>query len=695
MAIPAGFRFGTPRQPGADLARLPIGLDVKAVRLAEGIRAALASALVIMADTFFHQPTLIYMALAAFFTCLCDTGGPIPQRFPRPVCFTIVGACLWSGFGLLRAAPLPIVVGLATLGIFCTSFARIWGDGATAVGNILSVVLILSLDEPLQRQQALEIFSLFIAGGLWATVLMLVIWRLHPYQQTRNALSEVWDRLADLSEDLLGLMRSGASSQHEWEAHARAYRRAVRETLEHARRTIMETVGMRGQLSLRASQALLRLEIADQLFGVLIGLSHLLETDASPTRREAALRLLRLLRPMLTVLSRAMRADTPVDLAKIERALQKMLAATTNDPALGQFTTRMADKLRNVAKLSTAEGYRPGGPLTGAAATPLLPRMWDPIRANLTWDSEMFRHALRTALIACLTLAGTLYWEAPFVHWMTITVVVTLQPFYAATWQRALERVGGTVLGGLFGSLLALITHTPVLLAGLMIPLYVIAFSVRQVSFGTFIACITPIIIVLMELIHPGYASWEVAGLRALFTILGGAVAIIGWMLLWPSWEPDRLRTVVRGGIAAHAAFAKAALAELIGEGDSEAVEAARRQAGVATNNVEASLTRALQEPERGAQQQLDVAMVVDATLRRIAGQLSIIRHDPETRVALAQGGIAEVRDWIVNALEALSRGEMISRAGRPEKLPEAIARLTRQIDLMANALGRVASVPV
>ena len=44
--------------------------------------------------------------------------------------------------------------------------------------------------------------------------------------------------------------------------------------------------------------------------------------------------------------------------------------------------------------------------------------------------------------------------------------------------------------------------------------------------------------------------------MRALFTVLGGAMAVAGGFLLWPSWEPQRLGQEARAAIAAHGAMA-------------------------------------------------------------------------------------------------------------------------------------------
>ncbi|MDB5371005.1 MAG: cyclic nucleotide-binding protein [Roseomonas sp.] len=690
-------RRGTPRNPGADLSRLPMGLDFGAVRIAEGIRAALACAVVILANEWLGWPPLFYMAMAAFFTCLCDAGGPIRFRVPALLSFTALGALTWMGFGLLRDAGLPVVVPVACFGLFCFAFARVWGTGATAVGNILSIVLILSLNQPLTGREALEIGGMVVAGGLWATLLTMVVWRLHPYRPARTAVAECWRRLAGLAEDLRGLLLAGAApgrggaGGEAWDAHGRAHRRAVREEIEHARGIVLDLVGMRGRLSLRGSQALLRLEACDQIFGLLIALAGRLEgTDDAP-RLRAAETMLRLLRPMLIVLSRTMVDDTPARLPVLERAIARILAATTTDPVLRPIAEAMAERLRIAARLSSPGGYLPGGSVGNAQAQPWRDRVLGPLRANLSWQSATLRHALRVGFISAPALLVTLQSGEQFAHWLTITVVVTLQPFYAATWQRALERIGGTVLGGLIGAVLAFYMNTPLLLGLMLFPLCIVAFAARQVSFAAWIAGITPIVVILMELVHPGNSSWEIAGMRALFTVMGGLIAIAGWLLLWPSWEPERLGAEQREAIAAHARYGHAVLAEMLGDGLPADTDAARRAAGMTTNNLEASISRALQEPRSTHRPAIAAATLVDSTLRRIAGRLSALWHDPAARAALTSVEAEPWQRWIDAALGGMASGggDIPPRPPLPANaaLVEPLSRIARQIELLDGAL--------
>ncbi len=685
----------TARSPGADLRRLPIGLDFRALSVIEGVRATLAIMVIVAVNDWLDWPPLAIAALAAFLACLCDPGGPIGLRLPSLLAFVALGALTWAAFGLLQPAGIAVVLPLAGLGILLNSAARIWGQAAAQVGSILTIVLILALDGPLTGETAALTAFLFTVGGLWAVLLMMVLWRFHPYQPARRALAEAWRMIAALVTDLRDLLdrpdlsTSGLSAE-EWEAHARAHRRAVRDGIEQARALVIDTVRQRGTASPRAAQSLIRLEAADQLFGAIIALSDLLEQDAA--RRATGRALLHLLRPMLVVVSGSMENDSLARPERLERGIARMLAATVADPALHGLAETIADRIRIAVKLATPEGFLAGATETGEQALGLGQRIWVPLRANLTWRSDVLRHALRAALVGVVSLAITLTWPGPFQHWLPITAVLTMQPFFAATWQRALERVAGTLLGAAIGGFLAFFAHSPLMLAVLMAPLSTLAFAVRQVSFGFFIACLTPWVIVFVETVAPGHSQWQIAGERAFFTLSGGLMAVAASLLLWPSWEPDRVRRELFATIAAHAGYARVIFSAMLGEqgvGEKGAPDRARRAAGMASNNLEASLSRALHEPLRDRAARLEAALVADATLRRVAGRLSAMQHDPAEPGRMDRAAWMRWRDWTSGALQALAEHAPIPPAPPTVAGSEAVGRIARQIELLDGALRR------
>ncbi len=189
-------------------------------------------------------------------------------------------------------------------------------------------------------------------------------------------------------------------------------------------------------------------------------------------------------------------------------------------------------------------------------------------------------HALRTAVVAAPALAFTLNLSGHYQHWLTITLILTLQPFYALTWQRAIERIGGTALGGVVAAVIALVCTTPLTIAAACFPLAVLTFAMRAVSYAAFILCLTPLVVLLTEFSRPGSGELVIAAMRALYILSGGVLAVMCGIILWPSWEPDRLRDELQAALEAHAAFAEAELDCLLGQAPPTTVEQARRRRG-------------------------------------------------------------------------------------------------------------------
>lgn len=677
---------GSLGNPGADLTRLPIGFDPRGLSLVEGVRAAFAFGIIILLNEWVAWPPLLTMAFAANLACFADAGGPMRSRLVVLSLFSVIGSLLWGVFGFIQPAGPLWVVPIASVVIFCCTYARVWGVQAQAAGNVLVLVLCIALDRPLTGTQALAVSAMFLAGGLWATLLALVLWRLHPYRPTHRAVAEVWRRLARLCGDLEALAKADDPHLRAFDAHARAHRRGVREAIEQARTLIVDLARSRERISDRTAQALIRLEAAEQLFAALIAMSDLIEAEPARARRRRPRRLLRRLRPLLIVISRAIRDDTVLDLTRLERAIGRAERGYAADPVLNGLAGRLFERVRIGAKLSTPDGYRPGGALTGQASLPLATRLAGPLRTHFTFASANLRHAIRASVVTAPALGATLIWSGPFAHWLTMTVVLTMQPFYAATWQRALERIGGTVLGGLFGAVLAGIATTPLALAALIFPLSILGFAARQVSYGFFIACLTPLIVLLVEVLEPGHGSWEVAGMRALFTLLGGLIAVVSCLVLWPIWEPDQVRIELRKAVKAHADFARAVLSGRAEAERSGAAGQAARASGLALNDLEAALARALQQPRAGRHPQVESAMVADATLRRIGARLSALRYatDPP-----ASGTEEAWAAWIIASLVQLAAGE---GAPRPPDLPrsDGLRRLAAQVELLAETLHPV-----
>ncbi len=624
---------------------------------------------------FLHLPHFGLAALGALLTCFADPGGPVRRRAPAVISFAIWSGLAYAAFGLIRAEGPLVTAPLAGLAIFCACYARIYGQGGLQVGNLLSVVIVLALDYPAHSlAQAVGQGLNIAAGAIWAALLTLVIWQIHPYQPARQALAEVAKALSSMAKDLASL--TGAGDSAAYAAHAALHRRRVRDAIEAARGVAMDTIRRRGAVSRRAAQLTIRLQTLEQIFGGLIALSDILEHDATP-RAEAA-NAIRLIAGWLAALGPEFEAGKSLETAKKRASLERLRAAVAKLPETAprrHVLEAIAETLAVLVTVST-----PAGQAVAGAAQPWRARILAPMRQNFSASSAAMRHALRAGIIAAPVLGLTMCIHQQFAHWATITMVLCLQPYFSATRARSVERIAGTALGGLLAAAIGLFSQTQMELALTMLPLTVFAFAIRGVSYGGFVAALTPMVVLLVEQIAPGASELQVALARIGYTFLGGTLAILGNLLLWPGFESTRLETSISAAIAAHAAYAKAVFSALLdGTGPPDA---ARRAAGLASNNLEASLARALAEPHKNADAVIERGAIVDAALRRMAGRLTVLALDqpvipPASRPAW--------RDW-QNWLAAGFSGKPPARPALPEGPgADALTRLARQLDLISG----------
>ena len=658
---------------------LPIALNPRAVSLAEGARAGIAVAAMLIVAQLFNLSHFDLAALGALLTCFADPGGTLNRRAPAVIAFALGSLIAYAAFGLLRGEGIWISTLIAGLTIFATSYLRVYGQGGQQVGNLLSVVIVLALGTPFTSLHQAAMAGLnFAAGAAWAVVLTLVIWRLHPYAPSRRAVADVCLRLAQLTREL-ALLAHEAESTAAFEAHAARHRRDVREAIETARTVAFETFRGRGLVTPRGAQLSVRLQTLEAIFEALIALSDALEND--PACRGGAVRPVRLMAGWLAAIGPEIEADRPLDTAKKQASLVRLRAGLEQLPADSEarhVTEAMAEHLAVLVAVTRQTAQ----PLPGSvmAPPPLMQRVLGPLRQNFSFSSLAMRHALRTATVATPVLAWTMVDGGPYAHWAIYTLIFCLQPYFSATWLRSGERVAGTALGALVAAGIGLISKTQLELAVTMLPLTMFAFAIRSVSYTAYIAVLTPMIVLLIEQIAPGNNELSIAEARIGYTLLGGGLAILGNLVLWPGFAGATLDAHISDAVRAHIAYVHAVFEALLE--DKPAPSAPRRAAGLASNNLEAALSRALLEPRRRQDCSIARGAVVDAALRRMAGRLSVLSLDRPAIVDAERPLWAAWQCWLEDCLSnnRRSRPEFPSGPGA-----ETLGKLARQAELIVS----------
>ena len=261
---------------------------------------------------------------------------------------------------------------------------------------------------------------------------------------------------------------------------------------------------------------------------------------------------------------------------------------------------------------------------------------------------------------------------------MTVTVIIVLQPHAVATVRRVLQRVGGTVLGGIVATLIARTVHQPLVLAPLLFLMATAGVAVRRVNYAVFAALITPVFVILAEMNAGGLHLTRV---RILDTLLGGALGLLGALTLWPTRELERMPSLIAAVLRADRSYLEAVLR---GTGPAQLV-AARRRVGLATANAEAALQRLMGEAPPA--ERLEPLMALVAYARRLSASITALGASATPPAQAAR---------LDEALGSLAEAAQASAPPKPlppledDSLPEPAQRLARQLRVVHSALARV-----
>jgi uncharacterized membrane protein YccC len=162
------------------------------------------------------------------------------------------------------------------------------------------------------------------------------------------------------------------------------------------------------------------------------------------------------------------------------------------------------------------------------------------VRAQLTWESPVLRHALRLSVAAAAGVVIARFADLDHGYWIPLTVVMVLRPETAHTYTRCVGRVGGNALGILVASIVIVVLHPSGLLAAsLAVVFLAVAYAVSELSYLAVSAALAAAIVFLVDV--GGSAGAGTVSDRLLATLIGGALAVLAHVAL-PDDAVVRLR---------------------------------------------------------------------------------------------------------------------------------------------------------
>ena len=599
-----------------------------AIRITAGITLP-----AILLGYFNNLSTGIVLSIGAMCVANTDNPGPIHHRRNGMIaCIVIIfGVTLLTGL----ASGSAVMTGLLVV-IFCFLFSliSIYGNRASSIGVNALLVMVLNIDRHQQGWNILINAAYVLAGGVWYTVLSLLLYSFRPYKLVQQALGDCVQATADF-------LRIKASFYSRDVDYDKSYRQLLdsqitiqekqdllRELIFKSRKIVQESTHT-GRILM-----MIFLDIVDLFERIMTSQQdyRLLHQffDDSGLMEECRLLILDLATELdgigLAIMSGKPSVDRPAlstRISQLRKSLQRYTghpnSAAHPDSAAGHPTGPPAagfvdlgsildsiqdinDRLHVLHGFTTYDRRLSRNFKTELNVEEFVAHQdmdWGLIIDNLTLGSNIFRHSLRVSIA---TLAGYIIsLFLPFGHgyWILLTIIVILKPSYSLSKKRNVQRLMGTLGGALVGLLLIYFVRDRNVLFVLMILFMCGTYVFIRTDYLVSVTVMTPYVLLLFYLLYPtGFRS--VISDRVIDTLIGSGLAFLASISIIPNWEHERITDFMTAALRTNIDYFRDVAVAFLGKPATvQQYKLSRKHAFVALANLSDAFGRMLSEPQR------------------------------------------------------------------------------------------------
>jgi hypothetical protein len=571
----------------------------------------------------------------------------------------------------------------AAFAAFASGMLVAVGPAAAFVGLQSVVAVLIAGGFPADPGGAALRAVIVLGGGLVQTLLVVILWPLRRFSAERSAIAAAYRSLA-----------SYAAGMHAAEVAPEPH------TFAATASPLADPQPFARASDVLVFQALL--DEAERIRASLAALAtrqrQLLDAHPSCARTLGELSA-RVLSEIAAALEngREPRESTPI-WPKLESCAEQLGHAVVVDALLGQLRAAW-----RTAGVMTEDTDRPPAPaeLTPLRRRPPLRDALTTIRANLTLRSTAFRHALRLGVTVGIATAIYRLLHLPRGYWIPMTALLVLRPEFHDTFARGIARIAGTIVGAAVATLIVDVFFPgPVALTLLVLVSVWGCYALFRMNYAMFTICLTGYIVFILML--SGVAEMTAATTRAVYTIEGGALALLVYAL-WPTWAASSARAALGAMLDAHSAYVGALLR---GYSDPRQIDLGqlaqiRADARLARSNAEATVERMLAEPASRASMATRAAVGLLAALRRHALAALALHAGLERGVHEPVRGMGRLGAEMTASLASLAQAVRTGVA--PPPLPAlrqtqlalgaTDALVGEETDLMVDSINTVAEL--
>jgi uncharacterized membrane protein YccC len=623
----------------------------------------------------------IVLSIGAMCVANTDTPGPIHHRRNGMIaCVLIIFlVTLLTGW----ASGSAVMTGLLVF-IFCFVFSlmSIYGNRASSIGVNALLVMVLNIDRHQQGWHILVNAAYVLAGGVWYTILSLLLYSFRPYKLVQQALGDCVQATADF-------LRIKASFYSRNADYDKSYRQLLDSQITiHEKQDLLRELIFKSRKIVQESThtgrilMMIFLDIVDLFERIMTSqqdyrLLHRLFDD-SGLMEECRVLILDLATELDGIGLAIMSGKPSVDRSTLSTRIRQLRKRTREGAAdarsdssvrglaekegfiyLGNILDSIQDindRLHVLHGFTTydrklSRNFKAELDYSAFVAHQDMDRKL--IIDNLTLDSNIFRHSLRVSIATIAGYIISLF--LPFGHgyWILLTVIVILKPSYSLSKKRNVERLMGTLGGALAGLLLIYFIKDRNVLFVLMILFMCGTYVFIRTNYLVSVTVMTPYVLLLFHLLYPT-SFRSVISDRVIDTLIGSGLAFLASISFIPNWEHEKMTDFMIAALQTNIDYFRDVAVAFLGRPETvQQYKLSRKHAFVALANLSDAFGRMLSEPQRQQKKMTEMHQFVVSSHMLTSYIATLAYYMEPLAVKYANPALQPVVDDITRRLES------------------------------------------
>ncbi|HXI00171.1 MAG TPA: FUSC family membrane protein [Sphingobacteriaceae bacterium] len=583
--------------------------------LSDGFRMTLGVILPALILAQFDNLTIgISASLGAYCVSIADTPGPVTHKRNGMLYCSLFVFLTALITGLINQWPLLLIIEIFILCFFFSMF-QVFGNRASSIGIAALLIMVLTIDQTWDKISLWEYAGSILGGGLWYMLLSLSITQIRPYRLAQQELGESIKEVASYLRIKGAFYEVGTDFD-------KNYRRLIdQQIIVHNHQDIVRELLFKSTTIVKESTKIGRLlvlvfidmmDLFEQTMATQSDYKTIEKTFGKTQAFNALYKLILKIADELENLSLYITSNTlPKKLHNLNADLEAAKSSIDEaEQQLGISTIvlkKVLINIRNIVnRIDKIYGYFNTDRETEITRSQVdhsrfvshqgvdLKLLWN----NLNFQSSIFRYAIRLSIVC---LIGYLISKAlPLGHysyWILLTILVILKPGFSLTKERNLQRLIGTLIGGVAGAGIVYFVKDPTTLFMLLLVFMIASFSFQRINYIISVLFMTPYILILFSLLGEG--GMNVAQERIVDTVLGCTIAFVASYFVFPSWEYLQLKNYKHEVLIANYQYLLIAANRMMAKPvDQTSYKLARKEVYVSSANLGSAFQRMLAEPK-------------------------------------------------------------------------------------------------